>query len=116
MWKLIGSLFFCPKESVQRDIVELRPESFCVTSHLQQQEVRWEDVEEIWAFKRDLYSVDQICLEFITQDGDVIVVTEDHQGFRALEAAHGHAIARARLAGESRATSFRPQRNPCPLV
>jgi hypothetical protein len=48
-------------------------------------EVRWSDVREAFAFKRDLLTVDLICLGFRVSDGGSFYeVDEDMPGYEAL--------------------------------
>lgn len=50
-------------------------------------EVRWGEVIGIAAHKRDLWSVDEICLRFITQtDGPSVYVSEHDDGYKDLVA------------------------------
>ena len=46
--------------------------------------MRWEVVERVEAFKRDLFSVDLICLEFTAQNGEGIEIDEDDEPWRRL--------------------------------
>lgn len=47
--------------------------------------VRWDDVVEIAAFKRDLFTCDEICLGFRTRGGDEFwSVGEDDAGFEGV--------------------------------
>ena len=49
--------------------------------------VLWSGVFEVFAFKQDLFSVDQICLGFRVDDaGRFVWVGEDDGGFRAFRA------------------------------
>ncbi len=45
------------------------------TAHLQ-----WDDVEKVHAFKRDLVTVDCVCLAFTSKDG-IIEIAEDTEGY-----------------------------------
>jgi hypothetical protein len=45
--------------------------------------VKWSEVNGIVAFKRDLYSVDLICMGFTTAEGSV-EVNEEMEGWEAL--------------------------------
>lgn len=45
---------------------------------------QWDDAIVLTAFKRDLYVVDRICLEFELKDGEIIEVDEEMKGFDAL--------------------------------
>ena len=46
-------------------------------------EVRWADIQEIVAFKRDLFSYDAICLGFRIDERDHFVeVAEDYPGYK----------------------------------
>jgi hypothetical protein len=48
-------------------------------------EVRWSDVREVFGFKRDLFTVDLICLGFrVSDDGSLYEVHEDMPGYEAL--------------------------------
>lgn len=46
----------------------------------------WEEIEEVWAYKRDLFTVDQICLDIKGEDVEIFV-TEDIPGWAELIAA-----------------------------
>jgi hypothetical protein len=46
--------------------------------------VRWEDVREVLAFKRDLSSNDMICLAFQLADGSRVEICEEDEGFPAV--------------------------------
>jgi hypothetical protein len=50
----------------------------------QEQRMRWDDVAVATAYKRDLWTVDQICLCFDLRDGGCLVVSEDARGWVAL--------------------------------
>jgi hypothetical protein len=47
-------------------------------------EIDWAEIETIHAFKRDLYTVDMICLLFTMLDGSAIEVNEGMPGYEAL--------------------------------
>jgi hypothetical protein len=50
-----------------------------------QTEVHFSDVKEIFAFKRDMFSVDLICLGFRTsEDGSYCEVSEEMSGYEEL--------------------------------
>jgi len=42
--------------------------------------MRWDDIEKVHAFKRDLVTVDCICLAFTSRDG-IIEIAEDTEGY-----------------------------------
>src|SRR6187200_266653 len=46
-------------------------------------EISWNDVKEAFAFKRDLYTVDQICMAFATDDL-LIEINEEMVGWEEL--------------------------------
>jgi hypothetical protein len=46
--------------------------------------VAWADVRGIAAFKRDLFTTDEICLGFRMNDNEYVVVSEEDAGFEAL--------------------------------
>jgi hypothetical protein len=48
--------------------------------------VRWNDIQEIVAFKRDLFTTDLICFSFSTSDGS-FEVNEEVPGYSSLESA-----------------------------
>jgi len=48
--------------------------------------LQWDDVTRIEAYKTDIVTVDQICLDFETSDGTV-TITEDDEGFADIPAA-----------------------------
>src|SRR3954452_2512725 len=45
---------------------------------------QWDDAIVLTAFKRDLYVVDRICLEFELKDREIIEVDEEMKGFDSL--------------------------------
>jgi hypothetical protein len=48
-------------------------------------QVRWADVQEIFAFKQDCWIYDNICLGFrVSEDGSYYWVNEDTPGYAAL--------------------------------
>lgn len=50
------------------------------------EKLSWESVLEIFAFKRDLFSVDLICIGFrIDDEGVYFEIDEEMQGFKELE-------------------------------
>jgi hypothetical protein len=50
--------------------------------------VRWSDVKEVFAFKRDIFSVDLICIGFrISEEGDCWEIDEHMAGYDAVVAA-----------------------------
>ncbi len=52
--------------------------------------LRWDDIQKIHAFKRDLGTVDCICLAFITENG-IIEISEDAREFsNVLEKLENH--------------------------
>ena len=44
----------------------------------------WNKVVSVKAFKRDLFAVDQICLEFELKDGGALEIHEEMQGWKSL--------------------------------
>lgn len=46
--------------------------------------MHWPDVIRVEAFKRDLYTVDQVCLLFITTDGLGFEIHEEMSGWDTL--------------------------------
>jgi hypothetical protein len=55
--------------------------------------VHWSDVREVFAFKRDLGTYDEICVGFrISDQGDYYEVNEDSPGYNALLAAVARAF------------------------
>lgn len=48
--------------------------------------LRWNDIQEIVAFKRDLFTTDLVCFSFLTSDGS-FEVNEEVPGFSSLESA-----------------------------
>ena len=46
-------------------------------------EINWNDVKEVFVFKRDLYVVDQICMTFVT-DQYIIEINEEMVGWQEL--------------------------------
>ena len=43
--------------------------------------IKWSDIEEIGAYKRDIYYVDQIVLQLKTSDKQELIITEDTAGY-----------------------------------
>lgn len=43
--------------------------------------VRWDEIEQIVAYKLDLFTVDQLRLDFLTHTGAKITIHEDLDGF-----------------------------------
>jgi hypothetical protein len=50
---------------------------FAETVRDKQVSVIWEDISKITVYKRDLYTEDQICLEFELANGYIFIVSED---------------------------------------
>ncbi len=50
--------------------------------------LRWNDIQEIVAFKRDLFTTDLVCFSFSTSDAS-FEVNEEVRGFSSLESALG---------------------------
>jgi hypothetical protein len=63
--------------------VSFSADGFDIAAHRQPSaSVSWTDVREIFGFKRDLFSVDEICLGFsINESGDYFWVGEEDDGF-----------------------------------
>jgi len=49
-------------------------------------QIEWSELTGIAAFKRDLFTVDEICLAFRTRDLDYLCVSEEAAGYKHLEA------------------------------
>jgi hypothetical protein len=47
-------------------------------------EINWNDVKEVFVFKRDLYVVDQICMAFVTSGDLSIEINEEMGGWDEL--------------------------------
>lgn len=45
-------------------------------------DIAWSNIHSAKAFKRDLFTVDCICLQFTLADGKVFEVNEDMKGWR----------------------------------
>lgn len=43
--------------------------------------VSWGDIEQVVAFKRDLFDIDQVCVDFVFLDASWFRVSEDMAGF-----------------------------------
>ena len=63
----------------------VREDGFSFLGPDQETRVRWSDVKEIFAFKRDLFSVDLICIGFRVQDdGTFCEIDEMMPGYGGL--------------------------------
>ena len=50
--------------------------------------VHWSDVKEVFAFKRDLFAVDLICIGFrVSDDGEYWEIDEEMCGYKSIVAA-----------------------------
>jgi hypothetical protein len=83
-WQRLLQAFREPPK-LQDGSLELSDSGFILTLRGERTAVDWSEVEEIWAFKRDLFTVDQICLQFKLTERPPVLVTEDDEGFSALE-------------------------------
>jgi hypothetical protein len=46
--------------------------------------IAWQDTVRVEAFKRDLYAVDLICLDFVLNDNKAVEINEEMEGFDSL--------------------------------
>lgn len=60
--------------------IEIKDNGFCITLTTQIREVLWEDIEEINAYKKDLFTYDLVCIDIILQES-VITITEEIKGW-----------------------------------
>lgn len=58
----------------------------CMTTKRQvkQRKIAWSQIKSLHAFKRDLFTVDQICMALALKNGDVLQFDEDMEGWREL--------------------------------
>ncbi len=75
--------------------ITLTDEGFVLTGGRSgEKRIRWSDVEEIIAFKRDLITTDQLCLGLRISGSDVYeFVDEETPGFSELDSALGVKLA-----------------------
>ncbi len=64
-------------------LLESGENGFSLTQGKRIQRTRWDEISAIFAYKIDLVTIDQICLNFETQSGE-IVVHEGMQGYEEL--------------------------------
>jgi hypothetical protein len=64
----------------------LEDDGFAVMARNARTSVRWDDIRHVGAFKRDLYTVDLLCLVVATPAG-IVEIDEDMQGYPEVEAA-----------------------------
>lgn len=65
--------------------VSFDTEGFSIVSHAEQPiSVRWTEIREVCGFKRDLFSIDEICLGFQLDGDRFIWAGEEDVGFDAL--------------------------------
>ncbi|MEP7212972.1 MAG: hypothetical protein ABI791_07850 [Acidobacteriota bacterium] len=64
------------------DKISLDPEGFEVSTNNRQDYVKWRDVESVFAYKSDLFTVDLICMIVEKQDSKVVNMHEDMDGWR----------------------------------
>lgn len=58
---------------------------FCVCDDAGEQAVRWDQVQQVTAFKRDLYTVDMLCLLLLYGvEGKILEVNEQMEGYNDL--------------------------------
>lgn len=57
------------------------PDGFEFTINNQKQTVNWADIESIFAYKRDLYTVDELDLDIFTNNGFKLHLTEECPGW-----------------------------------
>jgi hypothetical protein len=62
--------------------------------------VPWDSIQRIVAFKRDLWSVDRICLAIVLQTGEAVEVDEDMEGWVAFVDALPEHLPGCRIFGE----------------
>lgn len=67
--------------------IALQSNGFLITNDQTQIPVRWDSIIKITAYKLDRLTTDLICFRVETEDGEVLVVTEEENGFYELEQA-----------------------------
>ena len=70
----------------QRHVVriDLEPDGFAVAGYKRRTAIAWADIDRISAYKRDLYTVDLLCLAILAGD-DLVEVHERMPGFEAFD-------------------------------
>lgn len=77
----------------QRHVVELEltGSGFAIVGYRGRVDIRWDAVQRINAYKRDLYTVDLLCLAILAGE-QVVEVDERMEGFEAFDAAMHDAL------------------------
>lgn len=70
-------------KSVKQELLIIE-DGFEINDGKNTNQIKWADIEKIDAFKRDLISEDQICLEFETNNGHLFC-SEDYEGWIEFE-------------------------------
>ncbi|WP_426164246.1 hypothetical protein [Sandarakinorhabdus sp. DWP1-3-1] len=60
-------------------------DGFTLLARRESRSVRWDAVQHVVAYKRDLLTVDLLCLAIATSDG-IVEIDEDMAGYAAVEA------------------------------
>jgi len=61
--------------------IEMGTSGFDILDGNIQQSILWGDIVEVSAYKRDLITIDQLCLHLILRHGAEVTVNEDFEGF-----------------------------------
>jgi hypothetical protein len=62
-------------------IFEYEHDSFTISLKSGKRKIIWKEIERLEAYKRDLLTIDQVCLDFVLAQ-TVITISEDSEGFR----------------------------------
>ena len=66
--------------------LQLERDGFRIRRGTDSRDVRWKEIDSATAFKRDLFTVDLLCLLLLTRDG-IVEVDEDMAGFNEVKTA-----------------------------
>lgn len=69
---------------IYHDSSSVRLNNYSVVKAFPNKEILWTDVTTVVAYKRDAYIVDLICLGIAINDGTVVEVDEEMNGWNAL--------------------------------
>lgn len=76
-----------------RPVLSLESDGFACTWRGKTTKVSWSEVLEIFAFKRDLWTYDMICIGFrVSEDGNYYEIDEEMPGYNAVVAAMENAF------------------------
>ena len=102
----MASKLFKPKERPQPPSLEVVEDGFSFVWSGRKATVRWADVKQIFAFKRDIFAYDLICLGFrLSDDGDYWEIGEDMAGYENVPAVMERAFPGSPLSGAIRSPS-----------